>query len=436
MTGRLVMGGLAMSVVVRLSTIDDGLVMTVRQCDGARSAFGASTVDISADGRYVAFESFAQLVPADTDSGRDVYVLDRVTRTVTLETGAFDGDSSHPRIAGDGRVLVFEAMINAPDVTLLRTEIVVRDRMADTTKFITRLRGPPDGQSRAPDISDDGGVVVFTSSATNLLAGQDANGSGEDVYSYEVDSGTLRRISVDSAGVQPSTGASMLPSPSADGRRIAFISSALLDAEKGARPVRQEPPRPGRPVRQVYVRDTTLGTTTRLRAGDRDRAEADSGSPAISADGRYVAFVSESPNLVSADRNGMADVFLFDRFTGSTTLVSRAADGGSANGLSLNPTLSKDGRLVAFQSDASNLVCGKRCPAALEDINLLWDVFLFDREKQLVTRISVDELGGWMEPSAGPALSASGTVVAFSSRHPVDATDRGGDFDLFVRVTR
>jgi Tol biopolymer transport system component len=436
MNRRLVMGGLAMSVVLRLTASDDGLVMTVPQRDGLRSAFGASTVDISADGRYVAFESFAQLVPADTDAARDVYVLDRVTRTVTLESGAFGGDSSHPRIAGDGRIVVFEAMINVPDATLLKTEIVVRDRTADTTKFITRAHGPPDGQSRAPDVSDDGRIVVFTSSATNLLSEQDANGPQEDVYCYEIDSGTLRRLSVDSAGVQRSIGASMQPSLSADGRRITFISSASLDAGKGTRSESQEPRKPGRAARQVYVRDTTLGTTTRLKPSERDRSEADCGSPAISADGRYVAFVSESPNLASADRNGMADVFLFDRFTGSTTLVSRAAEGGSANGLSLNPALSKDGRFVAFQSDASNLVCGKRCPPALEDINLLWDVFVFDREKQLVTRVSGDELGGWMEPSAGPALSASGTVVAFSSRHPVDAMDRGEDFDLFVRIAR
>jgi hypothetical protein len=72
--------------------------------------------------------------------------------------------------------------------------------------------------------------------------------------------------------------------------------------------------------------------------------------------------------------------------------------------------------------------------ASAEDINLLWDVFVFDSASRVLVRLSEDELGGWMEPSAGPAIDATGQVIAFSSRHPIDASDRGGDFDLFVRA--
>src|SRR4029450_3876470 len=92
----------------------------------------------------------------------------------------------------------------------------------------------------------------------------------------------------------------------------------------------------GRLPRHVYLRDRVLGTTTRLGIGGRNRPDPDSGSPVISGDGRHIAFVSEASNLVTPDRNGVADVFLFDRQTGSITLVSRAVDGGSANGISLN----------------------------------------------------------------------------------------------------
>jgi hypothetical protein len=114
--------------------------------------------------------------------------------------------------------------------------------------------------------------------------------------------------------------------------------------------------------------------------------------------------------------------------------VSRGADGGPANGASAAPAISGDGRFVAFQSDASNLVCARNCPAALQDVNLLWDVFVYDRSSQRISRASVERTGGWMEPSIGPALSGSGDVLAFSSRHPIDVLDRANDFDLFVRA--
>jgi Tol biopolymer transport system component len=156
--------------------------------------------------------------------------------------------------------------------------------------------------------------------------------------------------------------------------------------------------------------------------------------PSISGDGRYVVFVSEASNLLNDDQNQASDVLLYDRETETLRWVSRGADGGSANGESTTPVISADGRFVAFQSDASNLVCAKRCPEHDEDVNLVWDVFLFDRVAGRTVRLSEDDLGGWMEASAGPAVDGTGTVVAFSSRHPVDAADRQEDFDLFVRT--
>ena len=94
-----------------------------------------------------------------------------------------------------------------------------------------------------------------------------------------------------------------------------------------------------------------------------------------------------------------------------------------------------DGRYIAFQSEASDLKCTVRCAKAMEDINLLSDVFLYDRQTQSINRISADDRGAWMEPSVAPALDAMARVVVFSSRHPMNATDRRNDFDLFI-VTR
>jgi TolB protein len=144
-------------------------------------------------------------------------------------------------------------------------------------------------------------------------------------------------------------------------------------------------------------------------------------------------FASEATNLVPGDRNRSADVFLRDLRTHSAVLISRSASGGAANGRSGNPVVSADGRFVAFQSQASDLICARRCPAAVEDINLLSDVFLFDRVTGLMIRISAGP-AGWAEESAAPQIDAAGDVIAFTSRHPIDAQDDRNDFDLFVRV--
>ena len=87
--------------------------------------------------------------------------------------------------------------------------------------------------------------------------------------------------------------------------------------------------------------------------------------------------------------------------------------------------MSSNGRFVAFQSEASDLV-------AVEDFNLLWDVFVLDRTTNAITRLSGDGEQAWMEPSSGPSIDATGSVVAFSSRHPTDASDKRNDFDLYV----
>jgi Tol biopolymer transport system component len=427
-------------------------LLTIPQQDSIRSWSDDPSAAVSADGRSIAFVSFARLTPQDLDDHADIYVLDRVSGRVTLESVTADGrrigaNNGRPDISRDGRYLVFDATV-ARDGQVESIAVVIRDRWENVTKVVGPARsGAAENEwSGNAAISEDGRVVVFESTITDLLADRDQNGVRRDIYLFDVPTGVLRRVSVDNAGLQSPVGSSYSPAVSADGRYVAFTSTAELDAGPGA---------PGassggagvkaggtagasdtsrRPLSQVYVRDTVLNVTRRVSVCPRGAApDGRSWHPVISGDGRYVAFVSDATNLVSGDRNRSPDVFLYDTQAESTVVISRSAKAGTANGASSLPAISGDGRVVAFHSEASDLVCGK-CRPAVEDINLLPDVFLFDRASAVMTRISHDTTGGWMEPSVAPALDAGGHVVAFTSRQPTDARDDRNDFDLFVRV--
>jgi Tol biopolymer transport system component len=414
-------------------------LLTVPQRDPQRPRSASTVVSLSADGRYVAFSSFARLAPADGDDRSDIYVLDRATGAVTIESLQLDGrpldaECRHPGLSQDGRTLVFEvAELSLGAVST----IVLRDRARDESRYIGRTRagGLPQAASMQPTISDDGQFVAFASNARDLVAGDGPAVAPRDVYRYAVASGGIERVSVDARGAPPAAGQSVQPRLSGDGRFVAFASSAdltdgpprLHPRRYASSPARMEP-------YQLYVRDMRRGVT-RLVSLARGGSAPDGISldPSISSDGRFVAFTSLATNLVPGDRNQSSDVFLFELASGELSLVSRSAAGGTANGHSSSPAVSADGRFVAFQSDASDLLCARQCRGEQEDIDLVSDVFLLDRRSGLATLVS----GGataWMEESGAPALDARGTVVAFASRHPIDRDDLAHDFDLFVSL--
>ena len=347
------------ALVLALSSL-----LTVEQRDRYRATLQEPGTSVSGDGRYIAFVSYSTLTPADTDNAADVYVLDRQERRVTLESagGPERSHVNHPRISGDGRLLVYEA----------DEAIVLRDRHDAATRIL--------GSGRQPVISRNGGTVLFT--------------SRKDIYSMDLGSGELRRVSVDMAASAVSA-TSTRASISDDGRYVAFA-------------VRLQRSRHAAPRDEVFVRDTHRATTTWIATG---------WAPAVSGDGRYVAYIDTVRNV--------AQLCVADLSTGQVQLVSRTAGGARGNGPSAHPSISFDGRFVVFQSEANNLV-------ESEDFNLLSDVFILDRSTAVISRLSGDNDGVWMEPSSGASVDAAGTVVAFSSRHATDASDKGHDFDLYV----
>jgi hypothetical protein len=271
------------------------------------------------------------------------------------------------------------------------------------------------GNSFVPcvSISADGRYVAFYSLASNLVPG-DTNGA-QDVFVADRQTQTIERVSVDSAGAQ-ANGASLGLSISADGRYIAFESYAtnLVAGDTNG-------------VVDVFVRDRLNGTTERVSVDSTGmQGNDDSALASISADGRYVAFASFATNLVPGDTNNASDVFVHDRQTGATERVSVDSSGVQGNDLSSRPSISADGRYVAFHSLASNLVAG--------DTNGNYDIFVRDRQSGTTERISVDSAGvqGNFD-SEFASISADGRCVAFASNaNNLVVGDTNFSEDVFV----
>ncbi|MEG3960548.1 TolB family protein, partial [Microcoleus sp. herbarium2] len=272
--------------------------------------------------------------------------------------------------------------------------------------------------SSSPSISADGRFVAFYSRASNIVPG-DTN-STRDIFVRDTLTNTTTRVSVDSAGNQENgTSFFYAPSISADGRFVAFYSEAsnLVPGDTNN-------------TFDIFVRDRLTNTTTRVSVDSAgNQANRKSEGASISADGRFVAFQSDASNIVPGDTNIRRDIFVRDRLTNTTTGVSVDSAGNPANNGSYNPSISADGRFVAFESPASNIVP--------EDTNRSFDIFVRDRLTNTTTRVSVDSAGnaGYIA-SYNASISADGRFVAFSS----DASnlvpgDTNSDRDIFVRDT-
>ena len=339
----------------------------------------------SGDGGYVAFSSNASnLVAGDTNGQMDVFVRDLVagtTERVSLSTAGVQGNgpSFNASISGDGRYVVFQS--SATNLVSNDTngvdDIFLRDRVSGTTFRVSldTIGMQSNGPSESPAISADGNWVAFASGATNLVGG-DTNGA-YDVFRCGRTGGSMTRISIDPAHASEGNGHSLSPTISADGSCIAFFTLAtnlghVIDTNG---------------VQDVICRDLN-SNTIELVSQDPGGAvgNGSSGVASISGDGTYVAFESEATNLVSGDTNGTRDIFVRNRALGTTERVSIATSGAEGNGTSSWPSISADGRYVAFESDATNLVPG--------DTNGTLDIFLRDRDATGFTSICRPGLDG------------------------------------------
>ncbi len=267
--------------------------------DGTEGNEISASTSVSADGRFVAFASFADnLVSDDSNGVQDIFVRDRETGVTERVSVASDGTEGN-----------------------------------DASGFMVSISG-------------DGRFVAFESDADNLVSG-DSNGV-QDIFVRDRETGETERVSVASDGTQGNNPARR-PSVSADGRFVAFhsMSDNLVPGDSTIF------------FDDVFVRDRETDETERVSvASDGTEGNQESDFPSVSADGRFVAFESSADNLVSGDSNGADDVFVHDRVSAETERVSVASDGTEGNGRSFSSAIAEWAPDVAFQSKTDNLVSG------------------------------------------------------------------------------
>jgi hypothetical protein len=295
------------------------------------------------------------------------------------------------------RVITALALIALFASSIPGTAVPVRAAAGEFTRVsVSSSEVEGNAYSRDADLSADGRYVVFWSGANNLVAG-DTN-DWEDLFLRDIQTGQTTRISVSSSGAQADN-SSYLPAISGDGRYIAFNSDAtnLVSGDTNG-------------FTDVFLHDRQTGTTTRISlspSGAQANGISDS-YVAISSNGRYIAFNSEATNLVSGDTNGVTDVFVYDRMAGMTERVSLDSNEVQGNAGSFSPSISADGRFVAFSSGASNLVSG--------DANARTDIFVRDRQTGETSRVSLNSSGVEADRGAtDAAISGDGRFVTFSS---------------------
>jgi Tol biopolymer transport system component len=365
-------------------------------------------------------------------AGGSEIVAEQTTERVSVDSAGAPGNhqSIAPAISADGRFVAFASVSSnlVADDTNGFQDIFVRDRRSGTTERVSvssagvqadKSSGPGFGTGIA--ISADGRYVAFASGATNLVA-EDTNGL-TDVFVHDRATGQTERVSIGSGGQGNERSGITSIALSADGRFVAFdsLTSNLVEgkAHSGV---------------EVFVRDRSTGQTERVSvSGTGALADNESAWPAISADGRFVAFMSFASNLIEGDTNARPDVFVYDRVSRAVERASVASDGtqgnfnsgvGDFNLFTVPLSISGDGRFVAFVSSASNLVD--------HDTNARPDTFVRDRTGGTTERVSVGSGGeqAFGASAGSAAISADGRFVAFETFGL--SAGNGGSDDVFV----
>lgn len=387
-----------------------------RAPDGAQGNGQSRGASVSADGRFVVFESAADnLFAGDRNGASDVFVKDLSTGLVLLVSAGIKGApgagaSGQASISADGRFVVFESLAEdlVADDTNLQSDVFVRDLQTGSTTRASLSAAGVEASLGAANaaISANGRFVAFVSVSDNLVPGSDSFASR--VYLKDLLDGSLRIVNTSAPGQLAST-LSRNPSVSADGRYVAFETGAanLLPGDSNS-------------AFDIYVKDVQTGAIIRASISPTGvQGGAPSTAATISDDGAFVVFQSTSTFGLADDTNLMSDVFRKNLLTGALDRVSVGARGAQLQDgafVDAQDALSADGRYVVFQSAASNLVGN--------DTNGNSDLFIKDLLHGPIARVSseVSDAAG-NGPSTSAAISGDGRYIVFESL----ATDLDGD---------
>ncbi len=380
---------------------------------------------ISTDGRYVVFSATGLTAG---DAYYNVYLRDRATNTTELVSISSDGShansykaSSSVDVSADGRYVAFVA--EWQDGSTSGLDVYVRDRATGTTELIS-VPGEVNTGSQDVSISDNGRYVAFSSSAANLVSA-DTNDT-TDIFVRDRVTGTTERVSIASDGTQAygeGVWGSSITDISGDGRYVAFMSSAnnLVPNDTNG-------------VADLFLHDRVTGTTKRVNiANDGSQSSypvLGSYGFKLNGDGRYLAFNSMD-SLSAEDTNSSSDIYVYDQVSDSVELVSKTYDGSATNGGNFYPSISGNGRYVSFISTASNIIEGG-VPQGI-------GAFIYDRVIQNTEMVDVPDDGVSNANSISfghTGLSGDGRYVVFSSSASNLVTgdlDTNNTWDVFVR---
>jgi Calx-beta domain/WD40-like Beta Propeller Repeat len=418
------------------------VLVSIQHADVASGGSLSEDPVVSANGRFVAFESFAfNLVPLGPNSRKNIYRRDLQTGVTTLVsanlagTDGGNGDSQNPAISADGRFIVFESRANnlVANDTNTWTDIFVRDMQTGITSLVsvnTAGTGSGNEESIKPTISANGQVIVFQSISSNLST-IDTNNK-LDVFARDLQTGTTHVVSCNVGCTASGNNHSLtanVPKDKApranisnDGRIVVFESSAtdlVTTAMTGG-------------LTEVFAHDLQTRTTTLLSVNMQGTMSVGGQVPVISGDGRYAVFQSSAPNITPNDSGFGLDLFRRDLQTGSTEMVSTTISNTGSNGpsnLGYFPVVSTDGRYITFQSNAQGYVAN--------DSNNGYDAFRRDMQTGTTVLISGITTGGTGvgNNALGAVMSSDGRYIAFLADGSgyASTTDTNNRTDVYLR---
>ncbi len=337
--------------------------------------------------------------------------------SITSDSTQGNGQSGSNSISDDGRFVSFESNATnlVPNDFNGQTDTFIYDRLKQTVELISIA---PDGtqangSSSSGELSSNGRFLTFASFASNLVP-NDTNGQ-RDIFVYDRLNKAIELVTVASDGTQ-ANGLSLFSAISDDGRYVAYESTAdnLVSGDTNE-------------LKDIFVYDRIEKTTKRINlSANGTQANGSSDLGGLSNDGRYISYTSDASNLVPGDTNGQSDIFVYDLTTNSTQRINLASNGTQANGDSNSSSLSSDGRYIAYESTASNLVTN--------DTNGQSDIFVYDLIESTTERVDVNSDGIQSNgDSSAATISDDGRYVAFLSEANNLVADNNAQFNIFLR---